>query len=259
MESQLNGITTHSMESQLNGITREKKERERSQDERKGAATTNCLFTNGDPSFVSYIIFDFIHAADQPPDPASFCANLARIHSNGPLSGSFGFCGLVPISQSISIPTAPSSDRDWPRFFLSLVLSLFQQDLELNGRWPVYEQAFDNVVHRLIPRLLGCLQSDGIRPSLVHGNLSDGNIAVDAATGMPVIFSACAMYAHHEYELGMSRVSACGLDEAYLDTYVRYVKPSHPRGEFRDRVMLYGIKFNLDSSVSGRNPVARER
>lgn len=140
-----------------------------------------------------------------------------------------------------------------------MVVLLFQQDLELNGCWHVYEQAFDNLVHRLIPRLLECLQVDGLQPSLVHGNLSDGNIAVDTATGMPVVFSACAMYAHHEYELGMSRVPACGLDEAYLDSYVRYVKPSHPRGEFRDRVILYGIKFNLDSSVSGRNPAARER
>ena len=50
----------------------------------------------------------------------------------------------------------------------------------------------------------------------------------------------------------MSRIPACLLDKAYLITYMRYVKPSYPRGEFRDQVILYGIKFNLDSSVSGQ-------
>lgn len=33
---------------------------------------------------------------------------------------------------------------------------------------------------------------------------------------------------------------------------MRYVKPNHLRGEFRDQVILYGVKFNLDSGLAGR-------
>jgi fructosamine-3-kinase len=56
------------------------------------------------------------------------------------------------------------------------------------------------IIAKVIPRLLRPLETEGrsVIPQLVHGDLWDGNTAVDAVTEKPLIFDACSSYAHHE-------------------------------------------------------------
>ena len=63
-------------------------------------------------------------------------------------------------------------------------------------------------------------------PTLVHGNLSSNNVAVRQTDGMPVLFSACAMYAHCEYELGAIRLAGNGFD---LSEIVELRKANTPK------------------------------
>ena len=215
----------------------------------------------GKPQTVAtfFILFDFVHSSvDDLPDPTSLCAHLARIHGTTPQTTmEFGFDAPRLLDGVI---LEPAWDSSWAAFFSRLVTAFFDHEIAVNGRWPVYEAAFKDLVWHAVPRLLEPLQSKGrqICPSLVHGNLSSDNVAIRQADGMPVLFSACAMYAHREYELGAVRKAGNEFDSTFVDQYLRTALPSEPIDEVYHRIILYGIRFNLGFSIS-HNAVVRER
>lgn len=76
---------------------------------------------------------------------------------------------------------------------------------------------------------------------------------------MPVIFDACAMYAHNELELGMWRNGHHRFGKPYFRQYLNHMPPSEPVEQFDDRNRLYAMKYTLsrchgwsDASQSGR-------
>lgn len=77
--------------------------------------------------------------------------------------------------------------------------------MQENGPWAELDKISSLVITDVIPQLLGPLESDGrfVKPSLIHGDLWDGNIGTDYETGDVYIFDAGAYYAHNEMELGM--------------------------------------------------------
>lgn len=67
----------------------------------------------------------------------------------------------------------------------------------------------DNRLHQLGIKLMDNLEvlfedikDDGIKPSVLHGDLWSGNIA--AVDGQPCIYDPATYYGHHEAEFGMS-------------------------------------------------------
>lgn len=232
-------------------------ERENQQRERM-AAGRNSYMGEQQAADTYFILYDFVHSSgDDLPDPAILCAHLARIHRTTLPTKEFGFDTLRSLD---GVVLEPAWDRSWADCFSRLVTTFFNHEISVNGRWPDYEAAFKNLINRTVPRMLGRLRSKGqhITPSLVHGNLSSDNVAVRQADGMPVLFSACAMYAHNEYELGAASLAGNGFDSAFVDQYLRTALPSEPVDEVHDRIILYGIRFRLGFSIS-HSTVIRER
>ena len=108
------------------------------------------------------------------------------------------------------------------------------------------------LIQHVLPCLLNPLQTNGqsIKPCLVHGNLNVENVPTNLATGSPILFDGAALYAHHEYELGMWRRATVNFDDKYFRQYFKHYPPSQPIEHWEDRVCLYSLKFNLAYMVS---------
>jgi hypothetical protein len=121
-------------------------------------------------------------------------------------------------------------------------------DIEINGPWSELEEAAAKVIQHVVPRLLNALEADGrtIKPSLIHGDLWEGNIGTDFTTGDLYIFDCCSYYAHNEMELGIWRTEHHRMKaKAYRKEYLRNFPPSDPVDEWDDRNRLYCTKTKL--------------
>ncbi|KAL8688516.1 MAG: hypothetical protein Q9218_005592 [Villophora microphyllina] len=158
-------------------------------------------FELADP-ITHFFLCDFIDMELELPEPSSFCTKLAEIHRNSDSpTGKFGF--MVPNCHG-KIVQSNEWDSNWASFFTKLLLSFLQLELSINGPWEEYDKAFEKIVATVIPRLLEPLQAEGrvLKPSLVHGDLWEENVAINLATGDLVVFDASVFYAYNEYELG---------------------------------------------------------
>jgi fructosamine-3-kinase len=203
---------------------------------------------------------EFIDTSDIRPEPAQLCAKLAELHrkSCSP-EGKFGF--HTKNCQG-GVPQTIDWDPKWSSFFKRLITDLFYAELIANGPWPAYEMAFDKLILHVLPKLLDPLETNGrsIKPCLVHGNLNFGNAPTNLATGAPIFFDAAAMFAHHEYELGMWRCATANFDDKFIWQYFEHYPPSEPMEKWEDRLCLYSLKFNLAYMIScPGSDVIRER
>ena len=86
--------------------------------------------------------------------------------------------------------------------------------------------------------------SDGIKPSLVHGDLWSGNKTcgiINEEDGVQnYIFDASCRYAHSEYELGLMRMFG-GFSAGFFSEYHRLVPKTEPLDEYEDRMPLYQL------------------
>jgi protein-ribulosamine 3-kinase len=192
-----------------------------------------------------FFLCDFVEMSTDMPDPVKFCARVAELHRKGVSpTGKFGF-HITTVHGKTEQPV--SWDDNWTRYFTRLISHFFAKDLLSNGPWPEYEAAFKRLVDDVIPQVLDPLTSEGrsIRPSLVHGDLWEGNATTDLVTDEPMVFDAAAMYAHNEYELGMWRREIIGFGKPYFKQYLRNMPPSEPVEQWDDRNALYSLKFKL--------------
>ncbi|EHA54183.1 hypothetical protein MGG_08952 [Pyricularia oryzae 70-15] len=106
---------------------------------------------------------------------------------------------------------------------------------------------------KVIPRILRPLKTQGrsLQPVLVHGDLWEGNVAIDKTTGRPVIFDACPCYAHNEYELAPWWVPRHKIARDYVNKYAQLRKPSEPAEDFEDHGLVYCL---FEAFVSSLHP-----
>jgi len=91
----------------------------------------------------------------------------------------------------------------WTDFFKRLLTTFYHYDQHRHGHWSALHQQFERTLSHLVPRLIGIMETDGrsLPSCLMHGDLWDGNVATEAATGDPWIFDCAVYYAHHEMKL----------------------------------------------------------
>lgn len=79
---------------------------------------------------------------------------------------------------------------------------MFEFEQEMHGHNEEMRDMHQIVLDKVVPRLLRPLETGGreIKPTIMHGDIWDGNTSVDATTKMPVIFDASGLYAHNECE-----------------------------------------------------------
>lgn len=199
----------------------------------------------------SYYMCEFVEMeAKEKLDPAEFTKKLAEMHrSTQSVDGKFGF--HVPTCDGKVVHTVAWEDS-WSVFFRKLLLGVYKENVEANGKWDELERATQHIADKVVPILLDNLTAaDGskIKPSLIHGDLWEGNAGVRAKNKEPLIFDAGSYYAHHEMELGSwrCRFTKDFRDTTYTDHYLEEYQGSKERDDrFDDRVRLYSLKGTLN-------------
>lgn len=67
--------------------------------------------------------------------------------------------------------------------------------------WPEFAAVCDLTLEKVVPRLLLPLQSEGrtLKPCLLHGNVWDGNTAMDRNTDEAYVFDVTSFYGHSKW------------------------------------------------------------
>ncbi|PYH31862.1 Aldo/keto reductase [Aspergillus neoniger CBS 115656] len=211
-----------------------------------------------------YYLCRFYDFAEHAPKPAEFCQNIAFLHSRSDSpSGKFGF---HLVTYNGDLPQENGYIDTWEEFFPIGFRHMVNMNIERGGPWPELEGLDTAMIDKVIPRLLRPMETGGrsIKPSLVHGDLWCGNVAVDSATGRPLIYDPASFYAHNEYELGNWRPERNGFDRSFFDAYHSIIPKTAPTEDYNDRIALYSLRFNLQAAAlfpedaSFRNSVIEE-
>lgn len=147
-----------------------------------------------------FFICRFRELSNDIPDVADFPALLAEFHRRSKsTTGEFGF----PITMfGGRNPQAFPLTKSWEECFSKGLDKIFDMEEQTHGPDEEMQRLREGLMTKVIPRLLRPLETEGrvLVPSLVHGDLWDGNASVDVETGHPMIFDATPLYAHNECE-----------------------------------------------------------
>ena len=198
-----------------------------------------------------YFLCDFIEMINENPDPAQLCTKLVQMHqaSQSP-TGQFGF--HLNTCQG-NLPQQTAWNPSWVDFYIQLVKGAMQLNRERNGVWKNLEQVVDRLITHVVPQVLGPLEAQGrfVKPTLIHGDLWDGNIGTDLETGEIYVFDASVFYAHNEMEVAMwrGRLNKVVYAKVYLNSYLNRMGISEPAEQFDDRNRIYSCYHTLHESA----------
>jgi fructosamine-3-kinase len=202
-----------------------------------------------------FFVQEFIDMADRVPDPNQLCTKLASLHrSSVSPTGKFGF-HITTCQGRIPQAVVPW-ESNWTKLFARLLQHVIDLDFETNGQWKELDSLAKRIFSDVIPRLIGNLERNGrsIKPSLIHGDLWEGNTGTAYETGNVYIYDSAAFYAHNEMEIGDWRCHYNKIhNKVYTRTYLRHYGPSEPKEEWDDRNRMYCIYYNVIYSVNHRD------
>ncbi|KAJ6024283.1 Fructosamine/Ketosamine-3-kinase [Penicillium herquei] len=187
-----------------------------------------------------YLLSDFIEMKNQAPDPASFASQVVKSHqaSKSP-TGIFGF--HLNTCQG-NLPQQTAWNPSWVRYYIQRLKGAMALNKERNGDWKDLEQLIDRLITHVVPQVLGPLEADGrkVKPTLIHGDLWDGNIGISLENGGVYSFDACSHYAHHEMEVAIWRTKSCKIlgKEIYINSYLSKMGISEPVDQFEAAVAI---------------------
>ncbi|KAI4092018.1 MAG: hypothetical protein LQ339_008022 [Xanthoria mediterranea] len=207
---------------------------------------------------IHFLLMDYIDMKNELPDPVALSRVIAHLHrtSMSP-TAEFGFFATTCHGK---VPQRVTWERSWTSFYRNLLQAAIRKDFEANGPWPALEKVAPIILNKVVPRLLGALESGGrsIKPALIHGDLWEGNIAVRRESGDILLIDAAAYYAHSEMEIGMWRCERHAIhDPKFTKAYLQQMPKDEPVEEWDDRNRLYCVKMNIVHSAHHRN--AKER
>ena len=145
-----------------------------------------------------FLLCHYREMIDEMPDPHKFTARLAALHQNSKSpQGQFGF---HVTTYTGNLPQTNGWEASWEAYFTKSMRRALELELEAKGPDPEFDVLVPALFNKVIPRLLGPLESEGrsVKPSLVHGDLWYANSGIDVSTGESLIFDACSFYAHNE-------------------------------------------------------------
>jgi protein-ribulosamine 3-kinase len=171
--------------------------------------------------------------------------NLASLHLQSE-EKRFGFFSNNTIG---STPQKNTWSSDWVDFF-SLHRLQFQLDLAFKKYGNEDLKELGEKLLKVLPKYFEGLK---IFPSLIHGDLWSGNMAVDEA-GNPVIFDPAVYYGHHEAELGIMAIFG-GFSEEFYSAYHEKIPKERGFGERHELYKLYHYLNHLNIFGSSYFPV----
>ena len=198
-----------------------------------------------------FILIEFVNLHEGLPPKEKFCQQIAELHRNSmeqSPNGKFGF-HVTTCNGTVEQDTTWTSS--WELFYTRLLRQAFAFDEDAHGSCSEYAELLPTIYDKVCPRLLRPLQTEGrtLRPALIHGDLWDGNVALQAGTDQAYIFDSSAFWAHNEYELHMWRGERFKMTGLYLKEYFKNNPPSEPADEWEDRNLLYSLLADLHDSI----------
>lgn len=159
-----------------------------------------------------FFLCEFYDLGTDPPPVADFASKLAQLHKEtacSSLNNMFGFHVNTYNGRLLQDNTWTAS---WEAFFSRGLRDIVNIEKSVQGPSDELEKLIDPLFMKVIPRLLGPLETEGrpVKPSLLHGDLWIGNIATKKADGQAPIFDSSAYYGHNECTC--SHLSLCGFD-----------------------------------------------
>ncbi|TVY56689.1 Fructosamine-3-kinase [Lachnellula cervina] len=199
-----------------------------------------------------FFLQQYIDMSDRVPDPNQLCSKLAALHEKSVSpTGKFGF-HITTCQGQIPQKTGGWEDK-WTNLFTKMLRHVVDLDIETNGFWKELDILEKRIFSHVIPKLIGNLERDGrsIKPSLIHGDLWEGNTGTCYETGNIYIYDSGTCYAHNEFEIGDWRCHYNKIhNKVYTRTYLKHYGPSEPKDEWDDRNRMYCIYFNTIYSVN---------
>ena len=185
---------------------------------------------------------------DEPPDPERFISMVVELHQKG--ASPNGMFGNPVATVSGRLERTVKWEKSWAVLFAYQFEDVVRYDQEANGFEPKFNAVCKQVIDIVIPRLLGAMQSDGreITPTLIHGDLWENNVGIEKGTGRIIAFDPGSTYSHNEMELGSWNCwwSTWLGNPVYKQLYEQHIKPSEPKEEQEDRLLLYRIRGYLN-------------
>ena len=177
-----------------------------------------------------YFLCDFIEMTSQTPDPFQLCTKIVQMHqaSKSP-TNQFGF--HINTCQG-NLPQQTTWNPGWVDFCIQLAKGAMQLKRVRNGTWKNLEQVVDHLIIHVVPQVLGLLEAEGrvVKPTLIHGDLWDGNLGTDFKSCEIYAFDASVYCAHNEIEIAIWRgkFSKILSSKVYLNSYLSKMGISEP-------------------------------
>jgi protein-ribulosamine 3-kinase len=159
-----------------------------------------------------FFVCEFRELSDDIPDPYPFASLMAELHKRG--VNAEGKFGMPIVTFGGNNPQFFPVTENWEECFTTGIQAIFAAELKTHGPDENIEELTNAILEKVIPRLLRPLETEGrtVTPRLVHGDLWDGNTAVDVNTGNPMIYDATPLYAHNECKFSSARVQMLTTD-----------------------------------------------
>lgn len=171
----------------------------------------------------------------------------------------FGF--PVQTTQGCVPSYAGPMSASWTTYFTNMLEYIFELDTINNESWPDLYRLYSRAITHLVPRLIAPLEvaPRTIVPSLIHGDIWEGNMGTVVSSGDLHMFDASALYAHAELEVAELWCFQNRIGHApYRAEYRRRLesgwpgKPDgidEPKAEWEDRTLLYSVWWHVNYSV----------
>lgn len=198
-----------------------------------------------------FFMCKFVSIYDEVPDPLEFCTRIADLHLRSQELSENGKFGFKVTTCNGTVQQYTQWTSSWEEFFIATLKDAFKLEKAVHGFSQEIAELLPSLYEKVCPRLLRPLETEGrtLRPSLCHGDLWDGNIAVFARTGVPCIFDSSALWAHNEYELHMWRGARFRIGRTFVKEYFHHFPISAPEDDWEDRHMLYSLVADLHDSI----------
>lgn len=203
-----------------------------------------------------FLLLEFRDMSDDMPAANEFVAVLAKGHqkSESP-TGKFGF----PVTTFTGDHPYDTRWCDtWEEFFTRIMKDTMKRELQVQGPHPELEALEEQVLTKVIPRLLRPMETEGrkLKPVLVHGDLWHGNVGIDNETDEPVLYDCGSFYGHNECkygdlpkgrgpltllsdDFGMWRAARYRTNQPHIRAYWRIAEITEPAEDQDDRNELY--------------------
>ncbi|KAK0711870.1 Fructosamine/Ketosamine-3-kinase, partial [Lasiosphaeris hirsuta] len=194
------------------------------------------------------------------PDISATAQTVAKLHISS-MGASDAFGSPIPMYDGLFCHVN-GWEKDWSVLFSKMLWQVYLLDESINGFSEECNILVIQTLGILVPRLLGHLdRSVGrIRPCFIHGDLWEGNIGKEVASGRHYIFGSNGYYGHHEMELAYWRTKHHKMSSRdYCTEYFKHHGPSDPASEVDDRIRLYGVKACLMYGINEQGSKTKDR